>query len=284
MVTLLPAPYENVFLVFFFVLVRVMAVIYTMPVLSTSTVTRPVKVAAGFWVAVVIAAPVLGLNPRENGEELPGISMVYPGLGPFALAVMAEMAVGFVLGFIGQVLMDAIQIAGEVIGQQAGFSAASVFDPITGQDVFLMAQVNTWFATLTFLAIGGPEVVLSLLADSFRVIGPGAGISLAGLGDAGYELFNRGEGQRAALAGMMYKLGAQIAAPMIAAMVLVSVAEAFIARTVPQLNILVVGFAIRISIGLYLLYWMMNYTVPKVGAHFAQYGGYAREALARIGG
>ena len=58
---------------------------------------------------------------------------------------------GFFLGFLGQILVQSIALAGEIIGQQAGFSAASIFDPITGQDVFLMEQILTMFGTMIFL-------------------------------------------------------------------------------------------------------------------------------------
>ena len=280
----MPAPYDNVFLSFFFVFVRVVAVVNAMPVLSNQTVLRPVRLAIAFWVSLVILGPTLGLNEWQQGRPLPAVVGTYEGVLHFAVAVAAEMVIGLVLGFIGQMLVNSITLAGEIIGQQSGFSAASVLDPITGQDIFLMATIKIWFATLIFLAIGGPELIFSALADSFRLIGPGEGVSLLRLGEVGYKIFNYSDGTRMAMASIMYKVGVQIAAPMVGAMILISVAEAFIARTVPQLNILVVGFAVRIVIGLYLLYWMMRFTVEKFELFLGQYTQYAEAALNRLAG
>ncbi len=271
---LLPAEYGALFVTFFLVYVRVAAMIVVMPVLSNETVMMPVKAGLAFWVAVIIMAPYMGLNEAEFEAAFPIVKDKIPGLMGLTLAVVSEMIIGFTMGFVGQVLLVAISISGEVIGQQAGFSAASVLDPVTGQDAFLMATIKLWFATIIFVVIGGIETGLQILAKSFEVVIPGAGFTIDGLGNMGYEVFNY-----QSLGSLMYELGVHIAAPMIAAMVLISVAEAFIARTVPQLNILVVGFAVRIGIGLFLLHNMMIFTTEKFRLHMDNYAFYALSAL-----
>ena len=280
--TILPPAYEPAFMTFFFVYVRVSAAVLTMPILSNTSVPRPVQAGIALWIAVVLLGPIWGLHEAQTGKAIPVVVREYQGLVDFSIAVAAEVLIGLTLGFIAQVFLNTIGIAGEIIGQQAGFSAASVFDPLTGQDIFLMAQIQTWIGSLVFFVIGGPEKILSVLTDSFFVVAPGEGFQLAHLTQGGWEVLLYSEGRRVALATMMFKMGVQLAAPMIAAMVLISIAEAFIARTVPQLNIMVVSFAVRISISLLFLSAMMGFSLSSFGHYLDKYTQYAESVLKRL--
>ncbi|RJP35532.1 MAG: hypothetical protein C4527_00325 [Candidatus Omnitrophota bacterium] len=280
--TLLPPPFEDWFMTFFFVYVRVAGLVFTMPVISNSSVPRPVRTGIAFWVAMVVIGPVWSLNHAELAITMPPVARVYVGVVDFSIAVMAELGIGMALGFIGQMFLHTIGIAGEIIGQQAGFSAASVFDPITGQDIFLMAQINTWIGTLIFIVIDGPEKMFLVLMDSFRFFAPGEGFALSGLGTAGYEYLLYSEGKRQALASAMYTMGVQIAAPMIGSMILISIAEAFMARTTPQLNIMAVGFAIRISMSLLILLTVFEHTTFAYVDFLERYADYAFAFLHRL--
>ncbi len=280
--TLLPQPYEDLFMTFFFVYIRVAGVVFTMPILSNSSIPRPIRAGVAFWVSMVIMGPVWELNNADFQITLPMVAREYLGIVDFTISIVAELMIGMALGFIGQMFLHTVGIAGEVIGQQAGFSAASVFDPITGQDIFLMAQVNTWIGTLIFIVIDGPEKILMILMDSFRFFAPGEGFSIANLGIAGWETLLYSEERRIALASAMYTMGVQIAAPMIGSMLLVSLAEAFLARTAPQLNIMAVGFAIRISMSLIILYSVFNFTTFAFSDYLQNYTDYAYAFLMRL--
>ncbi|MBZ0258602.1 flagellar biosynthetic protein FliR, partial [bacterium] len=155
-----------------------------------------------------------------------------------------------------------------------------VFDPITGQDIFLMAQVNTLLGTMIFFAVSGPEHILEFLAASFQLLKPGEGVSIMHYRDMIEHVLLFDNGQRVhALGTMMYKVGLQIAAPIMVTMFLVSLAEAFIAKVSPQLNILAVGFAIRIGISLIVLFNSMPTTMLRFKYHVLNYKIYAEAAL-----
>ncbi len=280
--TLLPEPFEDMFMTFFFVYVRVAGAVFTMPVLSNTSVSRSIRAGIAFWIAMVIIGPIWELNQPQLTLTIPPVPRVYEGVIDFSIAIMAEMGIGMAIGFIGQIFVHTIGIAGEVIGQQAGFSAASVFDPITGQDIFLMAQINTWIGLLIFITIDGPEKILMVLMDSFQFFAPGEGFAIANFGSAGYETLLFSEPRRLALASAMYTMGIQIAAPMIGSMILVSIAEAFLARTSPQLNIMVVGFAIRISMSLVILLSVFEYTTFAYSDYLQNYSEYAFAFLKRL--
>ncbi len=281
--SLLPEPWEAFFMTFFFVYFRVSVAMYVMPVLSNNTITGAIRAGLAFWVSIVLIGPLWGLHEVESGWIVPNVDRVFDGFLEFALALFGEAVIGFVLGFIGQMIVQTIGISGEIIGQQAGFSAASVFDPITGQDIFLMAQVNTLLGTMIFFAVGGPESILEYLAASFHLVKPGEGVALMNIRDMAEHVIlidSADNGDRMhALATMMYKVGLQIAAPIMVTMFLVSLAEAFIAKVSPQLNILAVGFAIRISISLIVLFNSMETTMLRFKYHVLSYRVYAEAAL-----
>lgn len=252
--TLLPEPWETQFLTFFLVFVRVSAVVISMPVIGGEMISRPIRAGIAFWLTVALTAPLIGLPSGDGNSLIPLVQNDFLNVFDFAIAVITEFMIGFALGFIAQVIVQTIALAGEIIGQQAGFSAASVFDPVTGQDTFLMAQINSLFGTMIFLVIGGPEMVLVTMAESFRLLPAGEGVSLAAFSAASYDVLLLSESQQQALGSMMYNVAIRIAAPLIGAMFLVSLSEAFLARTAPQLNILAVGFAIRIGMSLLVMF------------------------------
>jgi len=280
--SILPSTYETAFMTFFFVYVRVSSAVLTTPILSNTSVSRPIKAGIAFWITIVLLGPVWGLNTAQTGPVIPLVARQFQGFIDFSLAVAGEVLVGMTLGFIAQVFLNTIGIAGEIIGQQAGFSAASVFDPLTGQDIFLMAQIQTWIGTLVFLVLDGPIKVLEVLSDSFNVLAPGEGFPLRRLTEAGYETLLFSEGQRTALASIMFKVGVQLAAPMIAAMILISLAEAFIARTVPQLNVMAISFAVRIGISLLFIFSLMRFSLISFGDYLSGYTHYAQSVLQRL--
>lgn len=261
MSTILPEPYDSMLLTFFFVYVRVGFMVLAMPVTSNDTVPNPVRAGIAFWLALLLTAPLLGIPGAGNESLVPLVGRDFEGFIAFGIAVAAEAAIGFALGFIGQVLVQTYALAGEIIGQQAGFSAASVFDPVTGQDTFLMAQLKSLFATVLFLVIDGPIIAFQVVATSFQFLPPGEYISFGAYSAAGFHTIVMDENQTSAMAQMMYDIAFRLASPIIATMFLVSLAEAFLARTAPQLNILAVGFAIRIGISLLVLIFMMRLSV-----------------------
>jgi len=245
-------------------------------------VPRPVRVGIAFWITIVLLGPAWGMNGVEIDEPLPVPDRVYNGVIDFSLALISEMLIGFVIGFMADVFLQTVGMAGEIMGQQAGFSAASVLDPITGQDQFLMTQIKILFATLIFICIGGPETVFMILADSFNVVHPGEGIDIVRYGEAGWRTMISDEGRRFALASLTFKVGIQLAGPMIGAMILVSVAEAFLARIVPQMNIMAVGFAIRISLSLLILFSYMPFFFSAFKNFLLKYSLYAHAMLSNM--
>jgi len=158
------------------------------------------------------------------------------------VGMLGEFALGAVLGLGVALILGAAQVAGLAVSQQAGLAIAQVLDPMTGGGASLLAEVYYVVAAMMFLALGGDRELVRALLDSFSAVPlmafrPDVG-AFGFLADALSESF---------------VLAVQLAAPAIIALLLTSVAIGFLARTVPQLNVISIGFSLKIVVALVVL-------------------------------
>jgi len=217
----------NVTLTFLFALMRISLVLFLMPFFGGQTLPAPVK-------AAICLTLTLALWPR-----LPLMGAQMPG-HPFDLALMlgAELLLGLVLGLVIRFLFAAIQTGGQLIGFQMGFAMVNVVDPDSGASEAVTAHFLYMVSLLTFLSFNGHLYLLDGLMRSFDLLPPGAIL-----------LSPRLSSQIFALSAQMFVLAIQIGAPVIAAILLVDLALALVSRASPQMNVLIIGFPVKISVG-----------------------------------
>jgi flagellar biosynthetic protein FliR len=143
------------------------------------------------------------------------------------------------IGFSVKLLFAGIQLAGQLAGYQMGLAIANVMDPATSEQVPLLAQFNNLIGLLVFLSINAHYWFIKALTESFRLVPP----LNVNFGNSLMEQFIR-------LSGNMFVIALQVGAPVIAAMLLTSVAFGLIARTVPQMNVFIVAMPLKIGVGL----------------------------------
>lgn len=153
-------------------------------------------------------------------------------------AIAREVAVGLAIGFVGTLLFMVIQSAAELIDLQMGLGFASLVDP-NNQRSSVVGQFYFIIATLIFLAMNAHHMLIQGLADSFSVIPLGQMTFNPGATGTIMEIFDR-----------MFIAAVKIGGPIIGVILLTDVALGILARTVPQLNVLVVGFPAKIFVGL----------------------------------
>ncbi|MBE1426584.1 flagellar biosynthetic protein FliR [Desulfomicrobium macestii] len=216
-----------VILTFIFALMRISLILFMMPFFGGAVLPATVK-------AALCLTLTLALWPRL---PLAGVQM--PG-HPFALAVMlgAELLLGLILGMVIRFVFAAIQTGGQLIGFQMGFAMVNVVDPDSGASEAVTAHFMYMVSLLTFLAINGHLYLLSGLMKSFDLLPPGSILISSRLTD---QIF--------VLSGQIFVLAIQIGAPVIAAILLVDLALALISRASPQMNVLIIGFPIKIAVG-----------------------------------
>jgi flagellar biosynthetic protein FliR len=177
------------------------------------------------------------------------------------IALVVEMAIGVLLGLIAQFVFAAVQVAGELAGVQMGFGLAALIDPQTHDRGVALSQWQTTFALLLFLAVDGHHVLIQAVAESFRRIPAGA-----------TALSGAAIGMTLAFAGEIFVLALQVAAPVVLLILLVNACLGALAKLIPQLNVMVVGFPITVAAGLFMLAAAQPFTLRLLEAAFGRLG------------
>lgn len=169
------------------------------------------------------------------------VAAVPQNLDMYVLAPMVamEIAIGLMIGFLASMPMLAMQTGGLLMGQQMGLGFARFYNPAIDDEADVVGQMLFFMALAGFLMIGGLEAMLLAVMNSFDHVGPGGFLV-----DANVLAF---------LSGMLlasFEVALRVAAPLLTLVFLESLALGFISKTVPQLNILSLGFPLRILVGL----------------------------------
>lgn len=167
-------------------------------------------------------------------------AIVEPNFALYVVWVALEMGLGLLIGFAASLIFTAVQFGGQLVDQELGLSLANVIDPISNEQVSVIGQFKVFLATLVYIAIDGHHFLLKAVAGSFRAV-PLLGMRF---GDAAALHVSD------AMMRQMFEAAILIAAPAMVTLMLLTIAMAFMARTVPEMNIFVVGFSVRLLVGL----------------------------------
>lgn len=213
--------------VFLLILTRISAMLTTAPFWSSRTISPQVKIFFSLLLS-------LALLPLVR-EEAPPITWHIS----YALLVVKETVFGLLLGITSLILFHAIQAAGQIIDTQMGFGMVNVLDPQSGMQAPLLGNFFYLFATMLFLLSDGHHHLLMALSRSFRLIPPGTLTFPVSLWSDLGELF-----------AQILSFALQIALPVAGVLFLTDVALGIVARTVPQMNVFVLGIPVKILIGM----------------------------------
>ncbi len=180
----------------------------------------------------------LGLSVCLVGSDLPGAMLgsqggALPGTGPLLVAALRELLIGASLVMMFQIAFAALYVAGRTVDIQAGFGLAMLIDPTTRSQTPLVGTLFAYAAGTIFFAMGGHHDVLRLFAASFEVVP---------LGEGGLP---RSILPVTAFLSISFLIAFGVAGGAILAMFLADLAIALLSRTVPQMNVLVMGFQVK---------------------------------------
>jgi flagellar biosynthesis protein FliR len=227
---------------------------------------------------LVLAAPVFSAKMVPTSIKTAIIVLLTALLQPMALmqtttvprltpeTFVSETLVGLALGLGAAFLIGAASVAGDLMGMQIGLSGAAVLDPTNNSSENVLGTFGSLFATTLLLAVDAHLVMIDAVAKSVRVIPIGSGLHAAGLV------------AMVRSASVLFGLGLQFAAPVIAAVLVANTALAVLSRAAPQLNILSVAFPVQIGIGLVAL----AASIPFVGAFYHGWSGVYNNTLDRV--
>jgi flagellar biosynthetic protein FliR len=215
------------------------------PVFGPQTLPGSVRVLVAFVLASLFLS------------ALPSTPAVFHSLTELTVSAIVEAIIGasFAFGFL--VAYAATQVAGRVLDIQVGFSVAAVLNPATRTTSALISTLLGVCAIAVFLGMDGHHVLLRALALSVQTMPPGA----TGIEQLPFAAFF-------AHSAVMFTYGLALAAPIMFALLLADLALALFARSMPQLNVFVLSFAVKIVLGMLGLALSIRLSLPVVQSLF----------------
>lgn len=210
---------------------RTGAFLMSIPVFGHTSIPRIVRL----W--LILAMTVL-LFPSAMiaADRMPSTT---PGL---VIVILSELAVGFIMGFAVVTVFAAVQFAGHLIGLQMGLAVANIFDPMSAGEISVIGEFYYLLSLIVFLSINGHHYAIDALIRSFDLVPLGGAVFIQ---EIGRFLTN--------LTAMVFTLAIKLSAPVIITLLIVNVVLGILSRTVPQMNVFIVGFPLSIGVGLLLI-------------------------------
>ena len=208
-------------------LFRLLGLFSSAPLLSSRNIPVRYRVTAALSLAVLAAPLVHGKTPSFDDPA-------------FFVLMASEVMIGLAIGLVCRMLLASVEMAGEIIGLQMGFSFAAFFDPSTGSNSNAIGRL---FNTMTsFAVINGPLLLVAATMNSLERMPASMGAQqFLGRLDIG------------AVISQVFELGLLMALPYMALLLFVNLSLGLISRVAPQLNVFAIGFPITIGSGLMLL-------------------------------
>ncbi|HVV31850.1 MAG TPA: flagellar biosynthetic protein FliR [Vitreimonas sp.] len=207
---------------------RVGAMIMLLPGFGETTIPARVRLSFALLIAMAIAPSLTGHIPAPADTAL-----------GMAGQIVIEVLIGVMLGAAARMLMSALATAGQIMGLETGLSFAQVADPTAGgQSGQLFAVFLSTMGIALIFATGLDRMFLQGVAGSYDVISLGA---RAPVGDAAQLGLNA--------ASSSFRVGFQIAAPVVAAGLIFRVGLGVLARLIPSIQVFFVALPLQLMGG-----------------------------------
>lgn len=202
------------------------------PLLANRMFPRRFRIMLAVMLGAAVYAGLPAAARSEPSADLPGLVAL----------VLGESLIGAAIGFIASIPMAAFEMAGLLMGTQMGLGLARVYNPEVDSETDVLGQLLLYAALAIFVAGGGLESLFGTLLGTFERVPPGTlGAPVAPLAVV-VGVFGAG-----------FDLALRVAAPVLCIVFLMLLAMGFITKTMPQVNVLSVGFSIKIGLGLAVL-------------------------------
>ena len=223
---------------------RVSGIVLFAPFFGSAAVPTRVKAVLALMLTLLLY-PMLA-------NRLPGLDV-----SEWPMVVLGELMIGAAVGIATSVVFDGIQMAGQILSVQLGYSLVNIIDPNTQVDSTVVAAFHQTIAMLIFLRADVHLRILRAVAGSFDSLSIPSG--------------HLSQGFMAAVVsacGAVFSIGIQIAAPVLGATLLADVAMALLGKASPQLPLMMLGPAVKVVPGLLVLMAAMRYWPSLFGYLF----------------
>jgi flagellar biosynthetic protein FliR len=236
---------------YFWPFVRIGACLMVAPVFGAQFVPARVRLLLAAAISILVA-------PLVPASDIVLFSL------EGVIVTIQQLIIGFAIGFVLQLIFDALALGGQLLSNTMGLSFAFNVDPLRGASTPVLGQLYMLLVTLTFFALNGHLMLIEILADGFTTLPVG----VRGLdGGAFWNV--------AAWGTELFSGALMVALPGITALLIVNLAFGVMSRAAPTLNLFAVGFPVSLIFGLVIVY----IGLPSVQATFVTSMGNALEVL-----
>jgi len=226
---------------FLLIFSRVVSVLWLLPVFSSRAISVPFKAGVSLLIAYLLFDSI-GVNRLFSND-------------PYFLFlfVLKEVFIGLAVGFSVKMLFMAVNVAGEIIAIQSGFSFARFMDPLSMTQTTVIEQLKNLLAMMLFLAMDAHHILVRAIVASFRDVPIG---SVAIQGSFFQFLIT--------ISGKVFVTGFKIGAPIIVTLMFVEIALGMLSRMIPQINIFIEGVPLKILVTVIMFSFSLGVIAPVI--------------------
>jgi flagellar biosynthesis protein FliR len=211
------------FSTFLLVLARVGSMVMTAPIFGTRSAPMQFRALLAVTITLLVT-PLMATKTSANIEHLL----------LFSRTLVLEVMVGLLLGLGVMFLLSGIQLTGQIISQMSGAAIANIFDPTLDNSVSIFSQLFYFLALAMFVLLDGHRMMMEAVLDTYTWLPPGQ----ATFGASYVDVLT-------SILAQSFILGIRTAAPAMVALLLATLLLGLIGRTMPQINIIAVGFSVN---------------------------------------
>ena len=226
---------------FFLIMVRISGIFITSPVFGRNNLPMIMKIALSALTAFILL-PIISIATKVE----------YNNFFELALDTMGEFLLGIIIGFICFLYFNALYLAGSVIDTQIGFGMVNVLDPQINSQIPIMGNFYNLLITLIFLAVNGHHLIIRGLVYSFELLPIGFTYTL------GEDFIIK----VIAIMTETFVLAFRFSAPILAIIFLTNVLLGILARTMPQMNVFIVGLPLKLIVGIVTAIITLQFLMP----------------------
>lgn len=241
------------------ILIRITSFIVISPAFSLRGLPNTMKV--GFSVALTVFAY------SSVVEFVPVANMFL-----FFTYAIKETLVGLAMGYVTNLVFIACEMAGQLIDFQVGFTMATVYDPITGNNVSNYGKAYYWIAIAALFLLDMHHYMIMGMIQSFKLV-PLGNYLIDGIDiEVVVNIF-----------GAMFETALNFAAPMIIVLLVSDAVLGIISRTVPQINVFMLGMPVKALVSFVVFFVSISFVLSRSGEIVGQIPYYFKGFMNIIG-
>lgn len=242
-----------------FIFIRITAFMVISPVFSQKGIPNITKMIVAAALMIVTISSVSNFDPIDT-------------LFLFAFVVWKEVLFGLAMGFLSQLVFTGVEIAGQMIDFQVGFSMAQAFDPTFGMMTSQYGKLYYWLTLMMVFLTNLHHYLIKGVINSFQLVPIGA-VNMEGTTVEGViKLFS-----------LTFEMAINLAAPLVVSAVIVDLLLGMLSRTIPQINVLMMGMPMKTTISFIMFLLILPSTLEYLVKILPKSIQYMNEFIRAIG-